>query len=153
MIMQTMLNMDVFTPTDGNGSCRSNLKPDGVIIPNDCNIDPDEVQLSCSVIYYGKNPPQLVWKKVPEDGNSVSNTECQTINNRIACNTSITGDRKMNGSSYVCQTTGSPQLNVSLCRIPVKNLICKYRYNVGLAIRPTLTNVLDKTCKNSQVDE
>jgi len=103
----------------------SNMKPDGVVIPNDCNIDPDEVQLSCSVTFYGNYPPQLKWMKVPENGNSVTNTECQTINNRVMCNTSISGDRKLNSSSFVCQTTGSSELNVSLCRIPVKNLLCK----------------------------
>jgi len=103
----------------------SNMKPDGVVITNDCNIDPDEVQLSCSVTFYGKNPPQLEWKKVPEGGNRVVNTECQTINNRITCNTSVIGDRDMNRSSFVCQATGPSELNISLCSIPVKNLLCK----------------------------
>src|SRR6218665_3550867 len=53
--------------TDGNPACRSDTKETRVVGPNDCNIDPEAVRLSCGATYNGNIPPILKWTRL---GNS-----------------------------------------------------------------------------------
>ena len=62
--------------------CHSNASADGAVGENTCNIEPDIVQLSCSVNYRGNLAPLLAWKDSGTgervDRGLVSNTSSET---------------------------------------------------------------------------
>ena len=63
--------------------CHSNASADGAVGENTCNIDPDIVQLSCSVNYRGNMAPLLAWKDSRTDDGVgtgiISNTSTKTM--------------------------------------------------------------------------
>ena len=130
----------VFYLQGNDPECNSNIQPDGVIGQNIFNIPPDEVQLSCSVIYYGKMLPQLEWRKVGDDSSVLNGlTSVVTSINLITSILTLKGDISLDKSSYVCQTTMSTQ-NQYNCTSEIVKVLCKYIVNQSIFLysRPRL---------------
>lgn|SRR6218665_2328213 len=111
--------------TDGNPVCRSDTKEHRIIGPNDCNIEPEDVLLSCSATYSGDIPPILKWTR-SGDISPISNgrTMCGNSTNRVDCHLTITADHLLlDGSTYVCHTEQTTNIN---CTSDAIDLICKY---------------------------
>lgn len=107
--------------------CRSNIHPDGVIGSNDCGIQPDLVEMSCSIAYRGKNPVQLEWRNgLENDMPSLTAVECSNTANRSTCNLNVTGDHARNNSVYVCQTKNIGT-NAYRCSSDAIKILCKYK--------------------------
>ena len=84
--------------------CRSNIELDEVIGQNGCNIEPDQVELECSVTYHGHISPQMEWKKVGENSSLSSGVSVVTFGNLYVSTLTLKGDISLNNSSYVCAT-------------------------------------------------
>ena len=110
--------------TDGNPTCRSDMKETRVVGPNDCNIDPEAVRLSCSATYNGNIPPILKWTRLGDSSPlSMDRTTCKNSTNRVDCNLTITADHLLlNGLSYVCHIEQTTHIN---CTSDSIDMICK----------------------------
>ena len=42
--------------------CHDNMNPEGLLGPNSCNMEPDELRISCNVSYHGNISPVLQWR-------------------------------------------------------------------------------------------
>src|SRR5688572_30817759 len=89
--------------------CQSNIELDEVIGQNTCNIEPDEVELECSVTYHGNIPPQMEWKKVGENSSTQLEVSVVTSRNHFVSTLKLKGDIALNNSSYVCETKRTTQ--------------------------------------------
>lgn len=79
---------------------------DEFVGPNDCNIPPDDIQLSCSVRYFGKEPPELEWRESGE--NETLPSICVTeYGSQTTCNVTLKPNLDFHGSSFICQTKRS----------------------------------------------
>src|SRR6218665_2630346 len=72
---------------------------------NDCNIPLDDIQLSCSVRYFGTDPPELEWRESGENETLPSN--CVTEYGYQTCSVTLKPDIDFHGSSFICQTKRS----------------------------------------------
>ena len=53
---------NVYIPNSGTKPmCTSNTSLTRVLVENDCDLEPDHVELNCSVAYRGNIPPLLEW--------------------------------------------------------------------------------------------
>ena len=104
--------------------CKSNIRTDGFIGPNTCGITPDVVELSCSIKFYGKIPPQVTWKKTGENLAPHGNMTSITSENNLTNVLKLAADLSLDNSSYSCQIA---QFNgqQSLCEYGVISVIGK----------------------------
>lgn len=107
-------------PSADEPTCRTYLIRDG----NYCGIDPDEVQLSCSVTYHGNIPPQLEWW-MAGGNSSITNTIGFTSGNKITSLVTLKTDLSTNNQSYVCQTKQSIDSQYK-CNSETIRLQCKF---------------------------
>ncbi len=77
---------------DDEPECNSNINPDGVIGPNACGIQPDELHLSCGVSYHGNIPPHLKWITLGENNSISDNLTTDRFDNRVMHNLTIKAD-------------------------------------------------------------
>src|SRR6218665_1735802 len=116
----------VLSSTETEPICKSNIQPDGVIGSNDCEITPDQVEMSCNIPYRGNNHVQLEWRNNLENDKSSLTVQCSNTTTRSTCNLTVAGDRTRNNSVFICQTkdTGAKVYN---CASDVVRLLCKCR--------------------------
>src|SRR5688572_22690505 len=97
------------------------MQSDGVIGPNSCGIEPDEIQLSCSSKYHGDTPLILQWRA---HGNNQSSTEGQftvtTNNNEVIFKLRMKSTLDLNNASFICETTRSAKRNYSCSSDAIK---------------------------------
>ena len=86
--------------------CTSNSSLTRVLVENDCDLEPDHVELNCSVAYRGKIPPLLEWH---HSSKSDVEMERYVVNRRTSEDNSVAMhfmtvklDWKFNGSNFVC---------------------------------------------------
>ena len=116
--------LDVVCFKDADPICRSNKALDEVIGQNSCNIEPDIVELECSVEYHGNTPPQLEWKKIGDNSSTPLRVSVVTSRNHFVSTLKVNGDIALNNSSYVCEarrTTHAPYK----CLSEVINILCR----------------------------
>lgn len=105
--------------------CRSNKELDEIIGQNDCNIEPDDVELECRVAYHGNIPPRMEWKKFGEDSSASLEISVASSRNYFVSRLKLNGDITLNNSCYVCEahrSTGEP----IKCTSKVIHVLCKY---------------------------
>src|SRR6218665_2959528 len=109
------------------------MHSDGVIGPNSCHIEPEEIQFSCSITYHGNIPPALQWK-TGRDNQSVREglVNVASSNNEVTSILTMQSTIGLNSSSYVCQTTRSPNKYHS-CSSDTVNILCRSKYHLRLA--------------------
>src|SRR6218665_4091862 len=108
------------------------MKPDGLIGPNSCGIEPEELHLSCSIAYTGNISPRLEWKAARWNGPVKGNSTEETTNGIYRYNVTMKSDLDMDGSSYVCQTTRAMGTKYKVCTSDVVKILCKYTYRAIL---------------------
>ena len=88
--------------------CQSNTKPHGLIGPNICGIEPEELHVTCAVQYHGNQPPLLQWR---ESGKViVEGVTHNASSDRAIYNLKIKVNARMDGLLYECMTTRSTQV-------------------------------------------
>ncbi len=93
------------------------MNPDGVIGPNDCGIEPDEIQLTCNVTFsHGNIPPTLEWK-ISGDENNSSLVVCERT---TSCKLTLKANLTFNNQSFVCQTTKARRQQYGCSIGPIK---------------------------------
>ena len=92
----------IFQPFPGTRpECQPNIDLDHVLVENDCRIDPDRIELTCSVEYNGNRPPTLEWRHssspqiLPSNSHSGSTGPARSI-------LIVQPDMSLNGSHYAC---------------------------------------------------
>ena len=94
---------------------KSNIVLADVIGENDCGIDPDVLQLQCSVVYSGNFVPVLLWQNSGEHvmiGTNVS-TSIQDETNHITVSTlTVIANMGLNDTYFTCQVVGSQSVGV-----------------------------------------
>ena len=89
-----------------NPTCESNSSLADVLVDNDCGMEPDCIELKCSVGYHGNDPPVIRWRhSVNSDiilPGAVSHQS--TSSNKIVVVNSLTRASKirLNGTHFVC---------------------------------------------------
>src|SRR6218665_2403366 len=87
--------------------CHSNMKPDGLLGPNSCNIEPEELHISCNVSYHGNISPVLQWREIQSSESIKSGVSCRQPGYEVTCDLAMKANFSLHGSSYVCETTAS----------------------------------------------
>src|SRR6218665_2940965 len=87
--------------------CQSNINAQKVIGPNSCDIQPDQLGLTCMVQYLGNEAPILQWRLNETNKPITNGVTRDTSGNRVTYNLTMTTEQISNGSYYVCQTTRS----------------------------------------------
>ena len=99
--LKTELIILVSKPT-----CESNSSLADVLVDNDCGLEPDGIELTCSIGYIGNIPPALKWRHSSDPDVIVSNAISQqsTPSNKIVVISSRTraSNIRMNGTHFVC---------------------------------------------------
>jgi hypothetical protein len=107
----------------GDPVCKSNMRSNGVIGPNSCGIEPEEVELSCSIKYHGNSLPVLQWRVsgvnqcIPDGRFKVT-----PINNEVIYSLTIKGSLDLRNSSFICQTTRTSQKHYSCSSDAISSL-------------------------------
>src|SRR5688572_27289069 len=101
------------------------MHSDGVIGPNSCGIEPEEVKLSCSIKYKGNIAPILQWK-ASGDNQSITDgrVNITSSNNEVTYTLTMESSLTPNNSSFVCQTTRTSDKPYSCSSVAV-NILCK----------------------------
>ena len=105
-------------PVEPNLDCQYDMDHVG---PTQCDREPDELQLFCSLTYNGKIPPELVWKN-SEDSSTSLKTYCIPTGNRVTCNTMLTANLQLTRTVFICEL---PTHKYS-CSLEIKNIPCKH---------------------------
>src|SRR6218665_2309852 len=104
--------------------CRSNKELDEVVGQNTCGIEPDIVELECSVKYRGNIPPQMEWSKIGQNISTPFPVSVVTSNNRFVSTLKLIGDIALSNSSYVCGTKRTSVATYN-CTSEVIKIFCK----------------------------
>lgn len=84
------------------------MKPDGLLGPNSCNIEPNSLHISCNVSYQGNISPMLQWREIRSLNNSINKGPyCRQTGFAVTCVVALKASFDLHGSSYVCETTAS----------------------------------------------
>ena len=81
------------------------MKPDGLLGPNSCNIDPEGLQMSCNVAYHGNIKPMLQWREIRSIDYIEKGLYCWWTGFNVTCDVALKASFDLHGSSYVCETT------------------------------------------------
>jgi len=92
---------------DENPVCQSNIKPQGLVVPNICGIEPDALHLTCAVQYHGNQPPLLQWREVQSGKAIVEGVTHNASSDRAIYYLTMEVNSRTHGSSYQCVTTRS----------------------------------------------
>ena len=94
--------------------CGSNSSLTDVLVENDCHIDPDYIQLTCSLVYHGNKPPSLTWHHSSMNDishhsfhdtmpSSIFSHQSTTANSSVVINTlTLTSNIRLNGTHFIC---------------------------------------------------
>ena len=134
-IHRLSINLTNFTNSGTKPMCTSNTSLTRVLVENDCDLEPDHVELNCSVAYRGNIPPLLEWhhssKSDVEMERYVVNRRNSTDNSVAMHFMTVKLDWKFNGSNFVCalkdvnERKGCATENISV--------VCEYAFNIGHA--------------------
>ena len=105
--------------------CGSNMKEDGVIGNNSCDVKPEEFQLSCNISFHGNIPPIVEWSEVGKDDTIGEGIHQEISANHMTSFLTISGHQSLNGSSFACQTRRSTT-EQNRCISDVIKIICKF---------------------------
>src|SRR6218665_4182758 len=111
--------------TDSFPSCESNIRPDGFIGPNSCDLPTEQVQLSCGVDYHGNIHPALTWTMNGQNTGSMA--LCNNSDTSVACSITLDAEINMDGARFVCQTTRAAKDQYS-CVTDKAKVLCTYNY-------------------------
>lgn len=92
---------------DANPVCQSNIKANGMVGPNSCGLEPEELLLSCLVLYHGSQPPIMIWKTAGTESPITKWTFQNVSDDRVIYYLKMGVNSRMDGLSYRCQTTRS----------------------------------------------
>ena len=99
--LETELIILVSKPT-----CESNSSLADVLVDNDCGLEPDCIELTCSIGYHGNMPPALEWRHSSDPAVIVSNAISQqsmTSNKIVVINSRTRAlNIRLNGTHFVC---------------------------------------------------
>ena len=116
---------------ESSPECSSNVSKDGAVGENTCNIEPDVVEMTCSVKYRGNSSPSLAWrdegtKSVIQSGVS-STSEPTRSNITLVMKASST----LNQHTFYCVVVNKPKQYLSgnySCSGPKMKVMCKSLY-------------------------
>ena len=111
--------------------CTSNTSLTRVLVENDCNLEPDHLELNCSVPYRGNIPPSLEWH---HSSNSDVEMERYVVNSRTSADNfvamhymTVKLDWKFNGSNFVCSLKDVMGRNGEIgCATRNASIMCEY---------------------------
>src|SRR6218665_1501197 len=109
---------------DANPICASNMKPEGLVGPNRCDLPIEELHLSCSVSYIGNIPPILQWKMEGEDTPIAKGIDIDNAGRSVMMNLTMSSNVEIDGALFTCGTTRSHHKQHSCTTNPVK-INCK----------------------------
>lgn len=92
------------------------MKPDGLVGPNKCNIEPEEVQLTCSVD--DDNPVEIQWLEAGYN-NVISGNSSRTSDSFLSV-LSLKADLRMDRTFYTCIANTS----TSNCTSDILKILC-----------------------------
>ena len=110
IIPNVIFNFSVWAVTvhvDESPACQSNIKPQGLIGPNNCGFEPDELHMTCGVKYHGNQPPIMQWKEVGSNSPIAEGITHNASSDRAIYYLKMEVNSAMHGSSYQCVTTRS----------------------------------------------
>src|SRR6218665_3734977 len=108
------------------------MEPDGLLGPNSCNIEPDELKMSCSVSYHGNIPPLIQWREFQSAGYIEKGVSCEQTDDQAICKFSVNASLSLNGSSYICET--ATRYN---CSSGIINVMCKSQISIYATSKKT----------------
>lgn len=94
--------------------CKSNMKPEGLVGPNNCNIEPETVQLTCSVD--DNDPVEIHW--LQSGYNKVISGNFSRTNDTSVL--SMKADLHMDRRYYACIVSTS----TSICTTDILKILC-----------------------------
>ena len=87
-------------------TCQSSHSLTDVLVENDCGLEPDSIELKCSVGYHGNIPPTLEWRHSSDPDVIVSSVidNQSTRSNKIVVINSLTrkSNIRLNGTNFIC---------------------------------------------------
>ena len=115
--------------SDAPPVCSSNVSLEEVMIENDCDIEPDYVQLRCSIIYSGNVVPVLKWN-CSSELNDLSK-EWTTTNqfNRTETVLTFKASKRLCDKQLACAVQTTATSKPSECVLPRLSIQCRYHYN------------------------
>lgn len=116
--------------------CHTTIESDGLLLgPNSCNMEPDELQVSCNVSYNGDSTPIIQWRAITSADPITRGVSCRQTDNTVTCNLALEASFALHGTSYVCETT-TPETTRHNCTSGVISLISK-RHTITISNWPT----------------
>ena len=120
--------------SDSAPKCSSNISVTGVLIENDCGLEPDYIELNCNVGYHGNVRPTLEWRhSVTELNEEISisdiSEEQPTLNGFATVQRMIVKPNfQLNGTTFHCSlATFETNERRFGCSTKSMNIICKHR--------------------------
>ena len=116
-----------------NPTCESNSSLADVLVDNDCGLEPDCIELKCSVVYHGNIPPVIQWRHPLESDVILSSvvSHQSTPSNKIVVVNSLTrvSNIRLNGTHFVCSVdeVESGEQNYGCA---TRNISVMYLFNV-----------------------
>ena len=128
------VNFYLFNLTDSDLQCTHNISESGILGGDLCELglQPDCINMTCSIIYRGNVAPSLLWEKVINDQYITSDFTNKTSNNMVAISTVVRRvSDDMSGIQFICSasmiwnitTTAPVDLNITW-RSPAIKLLC-----------------------------
>jgi len=142
----------IFRLSGSQFNCTHNISEDGIVGGDICGIglQPDSVNLTCSINFRGNKAPELLWSR--DNGDNVTRyITIRTVSNSIATSTVlISTNERMNGSSFICSmsmnerkyaSVTTPHLENIEWSSPVLKILCKYTRNLFIVYVQRITFV------------
>ena len=107
--------------------CSSNVSKDGAVGENTCDIEPDVVEMTCSVKYQGNSSPSLAWRDEGTKSAIQSGVSSTSEPTRSNITLVMKANSTLNQRSFYCEVvnTQKPSDNYSCSASKIK-VMCKF---------------------------
>ena len=91
------------TSIEAPPECKPNIDLSQVLVSNDCGIEPDLIDITCSLAYYGNIPPVLEWRH-SNDPRVIRSSISIDASSRVLTTSRLTlqPHMRMHGTQFIC---------------------------------------------------
>ena len=89
-----------------NPKCDSNISLTKVLVGNDCNLEPDHMEIRCSVGYHGNIPPVLELNHPNRDVMASTTVYRTSTSDNSAVTRTLKASIELSGTNFACSVKG-----------------------------------------------
>lgn len=115
-----------YTISESTPQCQESFDRNGILIDNDCGLEPEMIDFNCTLRYAGNIEPQLIWRLTGGNPIVPMNTVIASSQGQSVVSVVIKPTLPMDGRSFTCGTSWS---NISWTSSTIK-LLCKLHFAI-----------------------